>query len=780
MQGAVTRDQLSILLPTKNQAQRVGAGYTQQSIFSTDTPPIIYLIAKSDASPAAYVVTGSILTRYNLLGGVTGSLGFPTSDGVGGGHQLFQNGALSATTPAYLVSGSILTKWASLSYETGPLGLPTADATSIVASSGSKAQQQTFAKGTVYSEGSAAAQTQSVTGLILNLYNSLGGPSSTLGLPTDDAFGLSGRTHQDFEGGYLDYAPGDAVATSHGAALVPAISTTPAAGVVAGSRLQTAVTGFAPGAILDVSITGQPDFVVNTANGSYTWVSYVPLSAGAKTVTIQALDITNGPTGGAAASGSYTVKALTSSSLQIAKAQGDSQSGVPGAQLALPLQAQVQDSNGNPVSGITVAWVASPGGQIVSSTSVTDGSGLAQATVRMPPSVGLALFTAAANGQVATFSATAAAKSLSNYPAFLENTAPYGTAILGKGPATIAQKGALLTATAGILHYYVNQGNLTGPAVDPGSLNAYLQGLCSTAADGSQVCDGYLANSSSTEQVVNLWRLGGLFASAVTVSVETPDPAVVRDLVAQGSPVLLALALTANGTPAGGHFVVAMGVAADGSLIIQDPSPDFAQTSLNSYLAGFTAGGQAWQATLGGAVRLLPQAPSPTGFLVSAPSQPTALLQQLTMDVSSAVGECGKTLDLLDSTGIAPPAAAPLDSRFLACDGSQAVYQLSIGASQSYSATLTDLAPKGARKDLSAAGGGATAYKLTRPVAQLVVAPQNVSILANGIVNGGSLAPGIAPGGLMAIFGGGLAAPSATTVIQVNGEASAAGVGDPL
>jgi len=67
------------------------------------------------------------------------------------------------------------------------------------------------------------------------------------------------------------------------------------------------------------------------------------------------------------------------------------------------------------------------------------------------------------------------------------------------------------------------------------------------------------------------------------------DAAVVRDLVAQGSPVLLALALTANGAPAGGHYVVANGIGPDGSVLIRDPNPDFGRTGLNEYVAGFAA-----------------------------------------------------------------------------------------------------------------------------------------------------------------------------------------------
>ncbi len=62
MQGAVTRDQLSLQLPTKNQAQQAGAGYTQQ-VNSTGNPPVTSLIAKSNASTAAYIVTADVPNR---------------------------------------------------------------------------------------------------------------------------------------------------------------------------------------------------------------------------------------------------------------------------------------------------------------------------------------------------------------------------------------------------------------------------------------------------------------------------------------------------------------------------------------------------------------------------------------------------------------------------------------------------------------------------------------------------------------------------------------------
>jgi len=92
------------------------------------------------------------------------------------------------------------------------------------------------------------------------------------------------------------------------------------------------------------------------------------------------------------------------------------------------------------VIGVAVTFAASPGGQILSATALTDDTGQAEAAVRLPPSEGLALFTAEAARLVSTFSARAAAYSLTNYPTFSQADAAFGGATLGKGAATIAQK----------------------------------------------------------------------------------------------------------------------------------------------------------------------------------------------------------------------------------------------------------------------------------------------------------------------------------------------------
>src|SRR5262249_44968422 len=149
-----------------------------QELFSTGSPATRYVVAKADNSPTAYLLAGDYLTRWEQLGGAAGSLGYPTSDGAPGGHQLFSNTNALASTPVRLVSGAILSKWAALNYESGAAGLPLADAANVAASSGTRAQSQTFAKGVIYTEtsGSRAGQAQFVSGRILDRYNALGGP----------------------------------------------------------------------------------------------------------------------------------------------------------------------------------------------------------------------------------------------------------------------------------------------------------------------------------------------------------------------------------------------------------------------------------------------------------------------------------------------------------------------------------------------------------------------------------------------------------------------------
>ena len=377
-----------------------------------------------------------------------------------------------------------------------------------------------------------------------------------------------------------------------------------------------------------------------------------------------------------------------------------------------------------------------------------------------------------------TFGLRSAAASLSNFPKFQQA----GDIKIGNGAATIAQKGALLTAVAAILRYHQNRGELGSPngSADPAALNQFLTAYCPTDVKGTQTCDGFLAGSDGGEQVVNLWRAAE-FTGAADVEVAAPTPAAIADFLAQGSPVLLSLAMSLNGSPAGGHFVVATGIAADGSIAIQDPSPLFARTSLADYLNGFNAGGSAWKASVRGIARFALRSPLSTRFLVAALSQPVALMQIARHGYHfggrdlRASRSSSSIRWMRRGTPAAGTAALPYYCLRWRAD---VLSDCRSAAAQPFHAQLTDLAPGGSRTDLS--GSAPATYRATRPQFYLTLAPQDVSFTAASVVNGATFAPGIAPGGVVSIFGTGLSGPGKTTTVDMDGVAMPHPVRDPV
>ncbi|MEO7653110.1 MAG: Ig-like domain-containing protein, partial [Bryobacteraceae bacterium] len=456
---------------------------------------------------------------------------------------------------------------------------------------------------------------------------------------------------------------------------------------------------------------------------------------------------------------------MSESKLALAKTQGDGQSGPPGALLSQRLRIAVRDETGNPVAGVGVTFTPSPGAQVISSTPVTDNSGQAEASIRLPLSEGVVLVSAEAARLVTTFNLRTTPVQLSNFPKLTQDS----SSLLGAGPATIAQKGALLVSVASIVRYYQNRGQLPGPATDVGPLNQALTNFCSIDVDANRICDGFVTAPGSGEQIVNLWRVGAALNAPIDASIEIPTISSIRDFVGQGSPVLVSLSLTANGTASGGHYVVASGIAADGSLLIADPSTSFARTNLNDYLGGFVAGGRLWKGTIVSALRLVPRAQSPVGFLVAAVAQTSDLIAGINMDITSFAGVCGLTAELPGAVIFTNDAfeAATTNSKFRYCDGGQPSYQLNVGGSQSYRASVTDFALGGRRAELTA--GGVSALKATRPSVQLTLGPQDVTIAAGGVVNAATFTPNLAPGGLIAIYGSGLSGPGPDTAIEIEG-----------
>ena len=726
-QAAVLRDKLSIALPAASAAIRVGGGYVQQ-LQSTDSPPIPYLIAVPDGSSTGYVVTGAILAAYVNRGGPSGSLGYPSTDATSMGRQLFQQGAL-AGLPVQLVNGSILTKWAALGYEGGGSGSPTGSATSFLTFRATSGSLQSFQGAMILSQtsGSLAGSTFAVTGLILSQYVALGGASGNLGAPLNDEYSTAaGVRQQNFEGGFAGYASGATSASVVVSVRSPVVTATPSL-VLSGSFVHLTVGGFDNNTAVQVSITGQPPFLATLPTGAYVWDVYVPSGAPSGTIVVRAAQVS----GSLAAQASYTIRAASSVATTLAVLSGDGQTGAAGALLATPLTVVLKDNLGNPAPGQPVTFTASPGAQLVSSSTSTDTNGQASAVLRLPSSASLALVTAQAAHNVVTFSASAAAFSLTNFPAISQVVS--GT--LGNGTDTIRAKGSLLTAAAGIILYHQLRGELASPngPASPNTLNAFLQ-----------TGDGFVSLSGSNEQTLNLWRLGGFVAGNLSVSIEQTDLGALRSLVAGGSPVLLALAISGN---QGSHFVVATGVASDGSLLISDPDPSFGQTNLNGYLNGL--------ATLVGAVRLLPQAPAiPDSFLI---------VSNASVQLSSVAGMCGTTLAFpaiaaLPSVTIA---TAPWTLYFRPCAGSSSIYELDgSGAGFLDDLTMTDTHV--------ALPGTPVVQQIAGSPGSWVISPLKTAFFSGGIVNAASLTADIAPGGIVSIFGAGLGASSVT----VNGESA--------
>jgi uncharacterized protein (TIGR03437 family) len=748
---AVTRNRLSVRLPSPSPVRRAGNGYIQELVPADPNSTARYMLAKGDGSSNAYLLTGAILTAWLDLGGPTGALAYPSTDPTAAGRQLFAGGALAGSPPK-LVTTPILTRWAQQSYESGPAGLPRDAAGQVLSFGATLGVSQSFTGGTyiAHQSGSLSGRTFLVSGLVLTKFNALGGAAGTLGLPTGDEFATAGRRRQDFEGGLLIYTPGDAEAALEERTRRPQISATPGT-VAAGSRIRIAAGGFDTGATLRITVGSQPDFIVKTETGAYAWEIFVPANAPSGLVNLRAADINNTR---ALAVGSYVVQSSIEVLAKVTKAGGDLQSGVPGGRLPMPLVIRVTDENSVPLVGLAVVFNASPGAQIESPDTVTDERGQARAWLRLPLAEVPALATAESGRQVVTFAATSRAGALGNFPR-LDQTG-------------LAANSALLVSAASILKYLQGNGEIgspNGPA-DPLVLNSYLRDLCVFDAQGARVCDGFTGRPGGEgEKNVNLWRLAQFFNGSLDVQALTltaPDSAgLIRDTLALGSPVLLALSLETGQITAGSHFVVAIGVAPNGEILVHDPNPAFRRNTLAEYLQPFNAGGRAWRGTLTAALRLVPQSASALGFLITS--------DRAEAQVSSPSGSCGFTAAWPDTAAVPDAQPAPAGPiRFRYCDGLQAGYQLDLSGSGAQPFLLTDLGSVAGR--YSSSPNLPATFQLSRPASNWTAAVQQLSFAASSVVNAATFTPQLSPGVLASAFGTGLAVPGRPTAVTVDGQ----------
>ncbi len=727
IQDALARNKISPRLPTDNPVRRMGAGYVQE--FTAATPATLgrVLVVKADSSPQAYAISGDRLPRFQQLGGVVGALGFATSDANQNGRQLFQNNYALAGSPPALVAAPVTPKWASLGYETGAAGLPAADASSAGPTAfGSIGVTQAFANGVIYgfTSTSRAGQSYFVSGLILARYNALSGPAGILGLPVSDASQNAGRTEQSFEGGPIDFAPGDSVAVEHPAPRTPALTLTPSQ-VAPGGRVHVAISGFGPGRQLAVTLTSQPDFQVTPSNGSYNWDLQVRPGTAAGTYRVSVRD----PAGTDRADGAYTVRAAEAVRYQLSKVSGDSQNAFPGSQAPLPLVVRLTDETGNPIAGGHVGFGAIGGAATTPPNSTTDGGGYAQAQLRMPPASGLVLANAQAGNNIVTFSAHAQDGRLTTFPTFRQDL---DSVKLGGGGASIHQKGSLLTALAALFRYYQDLRELPAASglADPPALNQFLtpNGFLPFTLKGRQ------------ELVVNPLRALDFVSGAADFEAAPADLNAIRDSVNLRSPVLLGLMLQAGDQNRGAHYVVATGVGPDGSILIYDPSTDWNRTALAEYLTGFTALGQKWTASLLYGLRLhLGPRPS-RGLLVYAPG--AAQIQVSGNGGSNAYSLRLPALAAFDDN--TPDNGDTADLWYL--DGMASQYQLIAAAG---GVTVQGPTP------VSSLGPGT--FRINPDPASFSVTPQTLTASADGLRNAAGFGSALAQGSLASLFGSGLA-----------------------
>ncbi len=720
---SVSRNKLNLKLPTAAPVRRSGLGYLQE--FTTADTGARLVLALPDRSAQAYVVSGPVLAAWESLGSTAGSMGYPSSDATATGRQLFEGGAL-AGSPVRLVSGSILSKWANLGYETGAAGPPLAEAVSYFTFAATSGVRQVFKNGSLYlsQNGAGSGRVVFTTGLIHALFETQGGAAGKFGAPVADELTVSGIRRQDFEGGYMQYSPGDQVAKAFEGARKPNVQATPAT-VVAGTRVRLSAGGFAAGATLRVTVTGQPDFLVRTDTGGYTWEAFVPSNATSSTVRLHVVDAALATS---VADGLYNVKAAADAKLILSKASGDAQTSLPGSVLPLPLRVVLRDDSGNPLSGVAVSFKSSPGATISPATVNTDATGSAWAFLRLPSSEGTVLATAQALGQIVTFSA---------------RSIPSAITGLTKQSTT---GDPIYASAAMLLKFYQDRGELTtvNGAFTASLVENYLKGFCAVDAFGSDLCDGLIPVNATTS-APNPWRLANLVAGNLEVSGVAPNLNAIRDQLGQGNPLLIVLAL-----PSGGyHSVVATGLASDGGVTILDPNAAYNRTNLNEYLNGFSVGGVAVKATLSGALRMSPKTPVAPGFLVIS-SASTA--------IASPAGACGDSFNIPSSAGTL---------RFNYCEGSQSLYQLDLSAPGDYQGFVVDLGTPTFRTEFG--GNKAGSFRVARPATQWEAAPLEASFKAESVVSAASFTTEIAPGGLVSVFGVGLAKDGGKTTATVSG-----------
>lgn len=132
-----------------------------------------------------------------------------------------------------------------------------------------------------------------------------------------------------------------------------------------------------------------PATATTDANGFATTNYTLPKKVGTYSLTISAATFAN-VIGTATGTAGGAVKLISFA--------GAKQTGPAGSTLPKQITAQARDASNNPVAGVTVNFVANPGGTLNPTSAVTDASGLARTTLTLPTQVETVTVTASSAG----------------------------------------------------------------------------------------------------------------------------------------------------------------------------------------------------------------------------------------------------------------------------------------------------------------------------------------------------------------------------------------------
>ncbi len=323
-----------------------------------------------------------------------------------------------------------------------------------------------------------------------------------------------------------------------------------------------------PGQTLATPIVGQvTDLAGNVLSGVQVVFSVIPAGAATLTNTRTTSDangrvsanVVLGSSGGPVqitirdANGFVTSPAVFTETVSVSisgitKVSGDSQSAFTNTAFAQQLVVQVNNTNNQPVPGVTVQFALTGGSAFLSSSSaVTDGNGRASISVTASAATGAVTISASTGGFSQTFNLTVIPPGPTNITfyngaSFQQNSLSPGSVVTIVGQGLVNGnnvQGAVVAGQFGPLPYM-----LAGVSVTIGGIPAPLFNVVNANGQQSVTAQIPFEVSPGTVPVVIAISGGGSATSSVTISAVSPG--IFQTVQSDG--VTRAVALRSNGT----------------------------------------------------------------------------------------------------------------------------------------------------------------------------------------------------------------------------------------